>query len=108
MWIAGDIVIGMNFAEEENAKRWGVRLLLFMILASQYVVLRSRGGNELEIMEIDETLLIEREPESVQTPDRQARPAFGQQSAVRVQPVAPSGMHAGTGGGGGGASHEPG
>src|SRR4051794_11049702 len=54
VWIAGDIVIGMNFPEEQNARRWAVRLLLFMILASQYVVLRSRsGGGELQVMEVE-------------------------------------------------------
>ena len=64
VWIAGDIVIGMNFPEEQNARRWAVRLLLFMILASQYVVLRSRsGGGELQVMEVEETLLLEGEPE---------------------------------------------
>ena len=63
VWIAGDIVIGMNFAEDDNAKRWAVRMLLFMILASQYVVLRSRGGSDVEVMEVEETLVIERERE---------------------------------------------
>jgi hypothetical protein len=63
VWIAGDIVIGMNFAENESAKRWAVRMLLFMILACQYVVLRSRSGNDIEVMEVEETLVIERERE---------------------------------------------
>ena len=63
VWIAGDIVIGMNFAEDDNAKRWAVRMLLFMILASQYLVLRSRGGSDVEVMEVEETLVIERERE---------------------------------------------
>jgi len=63
VWIAGDIVIGMNFAEDENAKRWAVRLLLFMLLACQYVVLRSRGGGDE--MEVVETLVVERERDKV-------------------------------------------
>jgi YjbE family integral membrane protein len=63
VWIAGDIVIGMNFAEDDNAKRWAVRTLLFMILTSQYIVLRSRGGSDLEVMGVEETLVIERERE---------------------------------------------
>ena len=63
VWIAGDMVIGMNFAEDQNAKRWAVRLLLFMILASQYIVLRSRGDGELEVVEVEETVVFEPERE---------------------------------------------
>jgi YjbE family integral membrane protein len=64
VWIAADIVITQNFAPTESAKVWAGRLLVFMVLASQYVVLRARSGDVVEeVVEVDEVLVVEREPE---------------------------------------------
>jgi hypothetical protein len=61
VWIAGDIAIGLNFSEAEAAKKWSVRLLLFLILAAEYVVLRSRPAAEedIEVIEVEETIVLE-------------------------------------------------
>jgi YjbE family integral membrane protein len=61
VWIAGDIVIDLNFAETEAAKKWSVRLLLFLILAAEYVVLRSRQvvEEDIEVVEVEETIVLE-------------------------------------------------
>jgi hypothetical protein len=63
VWIAADIVIGQNFGPDENAKRWAARLFVFLILASEYVVLRSRHGEvvEEELVEIEEIVVTEPE-----------------------------------------------
>jgi YjbE family integral membrane protein len=62
VWIAADIVIGQNFGPDENAKRWAARLFVFLILASEYVVLRSRHGEvEEELVEIEEIVVTESE-----------------------------------------------
>lgn len=42
VWIAGDIAIAADFDPGEGMKRWSARLVLFLILLSDYVVLRSR------------------------------------------------------------------
>ena len=68
LWIAGDIAINQNIAEADSAKRWSARLVLFLVLASQYVVLRSRTVVEVEeVEEYEETLVIapERERDKV-------------------------------------------
>jgi YjbE family integral membrane protein len=61
VWIAGDIVIDLNFAETEAAKKWSVRLLLFLILAAEYVVLRARQvvEEDVEVVEVEETIVLE-------------------------------------------------
>ncbi|MEA2879514.1 MAG: hypothetical protein QOF14_4710 [Hyphomicrobiales bacterium] len=61
VWVAGDIVIDLNFAETEAAKKWSVRLLLFLILAAEYVVLRSRQvveEEDVEVVEVEETIVL--------------------------------------------------
>ena len=67
VWIAGDIVIGLNFTEAEAAKRWSARLVVFMILVSDYVVLRSRHveviEEDIELVEVEETVVVEPEGE---------------------------------------------
>jgi YjbE family integral membrane protein len=63
VWVAADIAIGLNFGEEEAAKRWSARLVVFLLLTSDYVVLRSRQVEvvEEELVEVEETILIEPE-----------------------------------------------
>jgi YjbE family integral membrane protein len=60
VWVAGDIAIAADFDPAEGLKRWSARLVLFLILLSDYVVLRSRtvapkalphGGHEPVAME---------------------------------------------------------
>src|SRR5436190_3343474 len=64
VWIAGDIAIGLNFGEDEVAKRWSARLVVFLILVSDYLVLRSRQpGESLEVVEVEETVVLGRERE---------------------------------------------
>jgi len=63
LWIAGDIAIDLNFAETEIAKRWTARLVVFMILVSDYVVLRSRPGAVIEATVEVEEIIVERERE---------------------------------------------
>ena len=64
VWVAADVVIGQNFAPSESAKIWAARLFVFAVLASQYVVLRARSGEVVqEMVEVDEVLVVEREPE---------------------------------------------
>ena len=65
VWIAGDIVIDLNFTEAEAAKKWSVRLLLFLILAAEYVVLRSRqvAEEDDEVVEVEETIVLEAQRE---------------------------------------------
>ena len=63
LWIAGDIAIDLNFAETEIAKRWTARLVVFMILVSDYVVLRSRPGAVIEETVEVEEIIVERERE---------------------------------------------
>jgi YjbE family integral membrane protein len=63
VWIAGDIVINLNFTEAEAAKRWTARLFVFFILVSDYVVLRSRHGEEIEEMVEVEEIVVEPERE---------------------------------------------
>ena len=66
VWIAADIVITQNFAPDESAKIWAGRLLVFVVLVSQYVVLRSRSGDLVEeVVEVDEVLVVERERDKV-------------------------------------------
>ena len=63
VWIAADIVINQNFGPDEAAKRWAARVFVFLILASEYVVLRSRHGEvvEEELVEVEEIVLTEPE-----------------------------------------------
>jgi YjbE family integral membrane protein len=63
VWIAGDIVIGLNFGPDEIAKRWTARLFVFLILVSDYVVLRSRGSEMIEEMVEVEEIIVEPERE---------------------------------------------
>ena len=63
VWIAADMLIAQSFAPTEAAKIWTARLLVFMVLTAQYVVLRSRGSESLEIVEVEETLVVEGERE---------------------------------------------
>lgn len=62
VWIAADVVINQNFGADDNAKRWAVRLFVFLILSSEYVVLRSHAVERREtFVEVDETAIIEPE-----------------------------------------------
>jgi YjbE family integral membrane protein len=63
LWIVADIAIGMTFAETEVAKRWAVRAVIFFILMSDYLALRSRHVIEIteEVEVIEETGLLEPE-----------------------------------------------
>jgi YjbE family integral membrane protein len=63
VWIAADIVINQNFGPDEAAKRWAARLFVFLILASEYVVLRARHGEvvEEELVEVEEIVVTEPE-----------------------------------------------
>jgi hypothetical protein len=66
LWIAGDIAINLNIAETEAAKRWSVRLVIFMILWSDYIALRARQvvvEEAEETGESEETFVIEPERE---------------------------------------------
>jgi YjbE family integral membrane protein len=63
LWIAADIAIGQNFAVDETAKRWTARLVVFLILTSDYVVLRSRHGEVVEEMLEMEEIVVEPERE---------------------------------------------
>jgi YjbE family integral membrane protein len=69
VWIAADIVINQNFGPDEAAKAWAGRLVVFLILTSEYVVLRSRDGAVVaeERVEVDEMLVVapERERDKV-------------------------------------------
>jgi YjbE family integral membrane protein len=59
VWIAGDIAINLNFTEAEPGKRWTSRLVLFLVLLSDYVVLRSRAGIVVEeTVEVEEVVVI--------------------------------------------------
>jgi len=59
VWIAGDIAINLNFAETEPGKRWTSRLVLFLVLLSDYVVLRSRAVVMVEeSVEVEEVVVI--------------------------------------------------
>jgi YjbE family integral membrane protein len=42
VWVASDVAIAVDFGPAEGMKRWSARLVLFFILLSDYVVLRSR------------------------------------------------------------------
>jgi len=66
LWIAADVAINMNFTEAEVAKRWMARLVLFLVLASDYAVLRN-SHEEIELVEVEETVLSERERERDKT-----------------------------------------
>src|SRR6185369_3507903 len=61
LWIAADIAIGMNIAATETAKIWSVRAVVFFVLMSDYLALRSRHVIEMEeeVEVIEETILIE-------------------------------------------------
>jgi YjbE family integral membrane protein len=60
VWIAGDIAIGLNLGEDEVAKRWSARLVVFLVLTSDYVVLRSRQVDIVgELVEVEETVVIQ-------------------------------------------------
>jgi YjbE family integral membrane protein len=65
VWIAADIVINQNFGPDEGAKAWAARLVVFLILTSEYVVLRSRYGMVVEeqLVEVEEMLIVEPERE---------------------------------------------
>ena len=64
VWIAADIAIGQNFGPDENAKRWTARLVVFLLLMSDYVVLRSPQVAVVEtqeaetFVEVDKTIVI--------------------------------------------------
>jgi YjbE family integral membrane protein len=61
VWVAAEVVIAGNFPETEVAKAWAARVLLFLLLASDYVVLR-HGPVVIESMVIEsKTLIVERE-----------------------------------------------
>jgi hypothetical protein len=65
VWIAADIVINQNFGPDEGTKAWAARLVVFLILTSEYVVLRSRYGMVVEeqLVEVEEMLIVEPERE---------------------------------------------
>jgi YjbE family integral membrane protein len=63
LWIAADVAINMNFGETEVAKRWVSRLVIFLILTSDYIVLRSRHGEVIEEMVEVEEIVVEPERE---------------------------------------------
>ena len=67
VWIAGDIAINLNFTEAEAAKRWSARLVVFMILVSDYVVLRNRHveviEEDIEVVDVQETVIVRPERE---------------------------------------------
>jgi hypothetical protein len=58
VWIAGDIAINLNFTEAEPGKRWTSRLVLFLVLLSDYVVLRSRASNVVEELVMVEEVMV--------------------------------------------------
>lgn len=55
VWLAGDAVINGMIAEENTSLRWGARLLLFLILVSDYVALRGRPAVAAVADETEET-----------------------------------------------------
>jgi YjbE family integral membrane protein len=62
VWIAADVAINLSFTEAELAKRWTSRLVLFLVLLSDYVVLRSRASAAVEeLLEVEDTVVIEPE-----------------------------------------------
>jgi YjbE family integral membrane protein len=63
VWIAADIMIGQNFGPDETAKRWTARLFVFLVLTSDYVVLRSRHSEVIEEMVEVEEIVVEPERE---------------------------------------------
>ena len=63
VYIAADMLIGQMFAPAESAKIWTARLLTFLILTSEYVVLRSRGSDVIEEEVVVEEMVIEAERE---------------------------------------------
>jgi len=64
VWIAGDVVIAGNIADAEAAKIWAARALLFLVLASDYVVLRNRPViTETSLIVESETVVVESERE---------------------------------------------
>ncbi|MEN3386694.1 MAG: hypothetical protein V7608_6738 [Hyphomicrobiales bacterium] len=58
VWIAGDIAINLSFTEAEPGKRWTSRLVLFLVLLSDYVVLRSRASNVVEELVVVEEVMV--------------------------------------------------
>ena len=64
LWLAGDVAIDVVLPAADAAQRWSVRLVLFLILVSDYVVLRSRNVvAETAVLVETETVRIESERE---------------------------------------------
>jgi len=64
LWISADVAIDAAFAETETGKRWLARLVVFFVLLSDYVVLRSRNVVvETALLEESQTIIVERRPE---------------------------------------------
>jgi YjbE family integral membrane protein len=64
VWVAADVVIAGNIPDTEIGKTWAARILLFLVLASDYVVLRNRPVvAESVLIESEETVVVERERE---------------------------------------------
>jgi predicted tellurium resistance membrane protein TerC len=63
VWIAADMMISQNFAPDASARIWTARLFVFLVLASEYVVLRARNSEVVEeVVEVEE-LIVEPERE---------------------------------------------
>ena len=63
VWVAADVVIAGNFTEAEVAKIWASRILVFLVLASDYVVLRARPATETALIVESNTVVVETERE---------------------------------------------
>jgi len=65
LWIAGDIAITENIGDTEGLKRWSLRLVVFFVLLSNYVVLRARSAITVMLPSRhgEDTVAIQPEPE---------------------------------------------
>jgi YjbE family integral membrane protein len=64
VWLAGDVAIDAILPAADAVQRWSARLVLFLILVSDYVVLRSRAiGGETSVLVEMESVRIESDRE---------------------------------------------
>jgi YjbE family integral membrane protein len=63
LWLAGDIAIESILGDAGVAKQWTARLVLFLILVSDYVVLRSQIESTSIVSVETETVIVERQRE---------------------------------------------
>jgi YjbE family integral membrane protein len=71
LWVAGDVAITTFVGEDGSGKEWAARLVLFLVLVSDYVVLRSRIEATAALVQVEsETVVIEREPARQREPER--------------------------------------